>query len=320
MRTKRYCIKDGKLYLNLKVGIDLDPDLGSPLLLRHLLTIAGMVVIIAFSLTPTSGVYTVYREAQAIAAEDARNVEKHRLEWSYRVMEWSYTCTTLDAEGQLFAYIISCHSFATKSNASLYTDVDCKSIGTKPTNAEGILLLQLHGANCTKGNATVRSGCLNCRSPKGIEYRGDTAALYVGLNLLCVYHCVTAICKLSHYRRPLLPEDGQSVQTLRATILSRAWRVYFRIAFAWISLDVILLLVLVDRFGSFFLSYMLCTMAFMCVGALNLFITDETRFVCGLPDSVFTGGQINEAEVKRLRKEREEKLMPQQKTCRLCRR
>lgn len=66
------------------------------------------------------------------------------MEGTYQIMEWTYVCTALDGEGQIFTYNIFCHSYAMQSNLSLYKDVDCKmSAGIKPTNAEGILTLEV---------------------------------------------------------------------------------------------------------------------------------------------------------------------------------
>ncbi|KAH7706940.1 hypothetical protein AAVH_25823 [Aphelenchoides avenae] len=210
-------------------------------------------------------------------------------------MEWTYDCTALDAEGQTFAYGIFCHSYAMQSNLSLYKDVDCKtSLGANPTDEEVILTLEPR-ANCTRGNASLRSGCSDCPSPTGFEYPWVFAVFYVGANLLCVFHCLAAI-----------------------RILSRSWSVYFCIAVASIFLDIIVLFVLMDLLGYSFLPYMFCFMSATWICASNYAITDETRFVFGLPDSVFAGGKTDEAEVKRLRKEREKKRMPPRTNCRLC--
>lgn len=111
------------------------------LLFHHLLTIAGTALIVTFSLTPATGLYQAYREAHWRAAEDARNAQKLRVQGTYHIIEWSYVCNELDAEGHTFTYNISCHSYAMKSNSSFYKDVDCtRSTGT---NAEGILMLQV---------------------------------------------------------------------------------------------------------------------------------------------------------------------------------
>ncbi|KAH7705686.1 hypothetical protein AAVH_27110 [Aphelenchoides avenae] len=291
------------------------------LLLHHLLTFAGIVVIVTFSLAPTSGIYQVYREAHAKAADDARKVEKQRAEWTYHVVEWSYVCTTLDVEGQTVTYNLSCRSFAKESNTSLYENVRCEtSIGTEPTNAGRIHMLQLENANCSKGIAKERSGCDDCPSPKGIEYRWDMAVFYVIVNLICVYHCVTAVCKFSYYRRLMQHHDGQSTHALRARILVRAWRIYSCVAFASISLELVIHFVDVDRLGLYGLPYTFCFLSPLWIYPSNFFVTDETKFLCGLPDSVFAGGQIDEAEVKRLRKAREDKKMQRRANCRLCER
>ncbi|KAH7704944.1 hypothetical protein AAVH_27854 [Aphelenchoides avenae] len=275
-------------------------------------------MIVAFTLAPISGIYPVYREAHANAADDARNVEEHRVEWTYHVLEWSYVCTALDVEGQTFAYNLSCRSFATKSNTSLYKNVGCEtSIGTELTNAEEIHMLQLEGANCTKSKATERSDCVNCRSPKGVEYRWALVVIYVVLNALYSYHCVTAICKFSYYRRLLLLENRQRVQALRAKILSSAWSVYFCVAFVSALLDLFLVSFFVDLTGCYGLPYWFCMASFAWICPSNFFVTDETRFVDGLPDSVFADGKVDEAELKRLR-EAQQNYMPQRKSCGLC--
>lgn len=288
------------------------------LLIHCLLTLAGIAVIIIFSLAPTSGLYWAYRGAQWRVAEDARHTEKLRMERSYQIMEWTYDCTALDAEGQTFAYGIFCHSYAMQSNLSLYKDVDCKtSLGANPTDEEVILTLEPR-ANCTRGNASLRSGCSDCPSPTGFEYPWVFAVFYVGANLLCVFHCLAAIRNFWHHRTQVLHQNMHSTPALRTGILSRSWSVYFCIAVASIFLDIIVLFVLMDLLGYSFLPYMFCFMSATWICASNYAITDETRFVFGLPDSVFAGGKTDEAEVKRLRKEREKKRMPPRTNCRLC--
>lgn len=66
------------------------------------------------------------------------------MEGTYQIMEWSYDCTALNVDGLPFRYSVSCYSYAMQGNLSLYNDVDCKmSAGAKPTNAEGILTLEV---------------------------------------------------------------------------------------------------------------------------------------------------------------------------------
>lgn len=114
-------------------------------------------MIIIFSLAPTSGLYWAYRGAQWRVAEDARHTEKLRMERSYQIMEWTYDCTALDAEGQTFAYGIFCHSYAMQSNLSLYKDVDCKtSLGANPTDEEVILTLEVRAV--VKNTSMARHG------------------------------------------------------------------------------------------------------------------------------------------------------------------